>query len=56
MEKHLRQEVLNDGNVEQQIALLNRDHLVNDWAHMILPPRVRALWESRFPELTAGHA
>lgn len=49
-------EVLNEGNVEQQIALLNRDHLVNDWAHMILPPRVRALWESRFPELTAGHA
>ncbi|SDR79500.1 hypothetical protein SAMN04488539_0376 [Corynebacterium timonense] len=49
-------EVLNEGNVEQQIALLNRDHLINDWPHLILPARVRALWENKFPELAAGHA
>lgn len=32
-------------------TLLNRELLIRMWPEMILPGRVRAIWEQRFPEL-----
>lgn len=33
---------------------LNAELLQRTWPDLILPPRTRTLWESRFPELTRG--
>lgn len=43
--------VLAEGTVADQVQLLNRDLLVAVWAELMLPRRVRELWETRFPEL-----
>ncbi|EYT63963.1 hypothetical protein H489_0109835 [Curtobacterium flaccumfaciens UCD-AKU] len=47
------QAILREGASEVQEALLNRDVLLRTWDELLLPVRVRLLWESRFPELTA---
>lgn len=46
------QATLREGRVVDQVALLNRDLLVRIWPELMLPARVRELWESRFPELS----
>lgn len=46
--------VLADGTVADQVAIVNRDRLVAVWSELLLPRRVRELWESRFPELCAA--
>ena len=49
--------VLNEGTVEDLVQVLNRDRLVAVWPELLLPFRVRDLWESRFLELRpAEHA
>ena len=48
------QAALREGRVVDQVELLNRDLLVEVWSELLLPDRVRDLWESRFPELTAA--
>jgi hypothetical protein len=47
------QAVLREGDTRAQAALLDRDLLVRTWPDLLLPDRVRAAWEARFPELTA---
>lgn len=34
--------------------LLNADRLRATWSQLFLPPRVRRLWETQFPELSAA--
>ncbi len=43
--------VLQEGTVDDQVAILNRDRLLEVWPELALPARVRIQWESRFPEL-----
>ena len=43
--------VLAEGTVDDLIQVLNRDRLTAIWADLLLPRRVRAMWEARFPEL-----
>lgn len=43
---------LREGRVIDQVHLLNPDLLVEVWPELLLPDRVRELWESRFPELS----
>lgn len=43
--------VLAEGTVEDLVQILNRDQLIAAWPELLLPRRVRAMWESRFPEL-----
>ncbi len=45
--------IVREGTPAVQQALLNREVLVRLWGELVLPDRCRALWESRFPELTA---
>ena len=45
------QATLREGRTLDQIQLLNRDLLVAIWPELVLPVRVRDLWEQRFPEL-----
>ena len=45
--------LLAEGTVEDQIALVNRERLIAAWPDLLLPRRVRSLWEARFPELKA---
>jgi hypothetical protein len=33
------------------VGVLNRDRLIAAWPDLMLPRRVRDMWESRFPEL-----
>jgi len=47
------QAILREGSSDAQEELLNREALIRSWDDLLLPSRVRALWESRFPELTA---
>lgn len=47
------QAVLREGDAGAQEALLDRELLVRTWPDLLLPERVRATWEARFPELTA---
>jgi hypothetical protein len=42
---------LREGRVLDQKELLNRDVLMEVWQDLMLPDRMRARWESRFPEL-----
>lgn len=48
------QATLREGCAIDQVELLNRDLLVSVWHELLLPVRVRSLWEGRFPELTAA--
>lgn len=48
------QAVLREGRVSDLVDLLNRDVLIRSWDDLMLPDRVRDLWETHFPELTAG--
>jgi hypothetical protein len=43
--------VLAEGSIEDLVQVLNRDRLVVVWRDLMLPRRVRELWETRFPEL-----
>jgi len=43
--------VLSEGTVEDLVQILNRDQLIAAWPELMLPRRVRAMWEARFPEL-----
>lgn len=45
------QAVLAEGTVDDLVAVLNPRRLVSQWSELMLPQRVRQLWESRFPEL-----
>lgn len=47
------QALLNEGTVEHQRTYVDAETLVAVWPELSLPTRVRALWESRFPELAA---
>ena len=47
------QAAIREGRVVDQVELLNRDLLVEIWPELMLPVRVRDLWENRFPELAA---
>ena len=38
-------------SVEDLVTWLNGERLAAEWAGMYLPPKVRRLWEGRFPEL-----
>jgi hypothetical protein len=46
--------VLNEGTVEDLVRVLNRDVLIAVWPELLLPLRVLAMWESRFPELRSS--
>lgn len=48
------QATLREGCVVDQTELLNRDLLMAVWPELMLPVRVRDLWENRFPELAAN--
>jgi hypothetical protein len=48
--------VLNEGTVEDLVQVLNRDVLIAVWPELLLPLRVLAMWESRFPELRSSAA
>ncbi|HET6551618.1 MAG TPA: hypothetical protein VFG79_24330 [Solirubrobacter sp.] len=50
------QAVLAEGTVDDQVQVLNRDRLVAAWPALMLPRRVRELWEGRFPELRRAAA
>jgi hypothetical protein len=45
------QGVLAEGTVEDQVSILNRDRLIAVWPDLMLPLRVRQMWEGQFPEL-----
>jgi hypothetical protein len=47
------QAALREGRVIDQEELLNHALLVEIWPELMLPVRVRELWEGRFPELSA---
>lgn len=42
---------LQEGSVDDQAAIINRDRLLSVWEDLALPDRVRMLWEERFPQL-----
>lgn len=48
--------VLAEGTVEDLMQVLNREHLVAAWPELLLPRRVRAMWEARFSELQPAPA
>lgn len=48
------QATLREGRVEDQAKILNPELLVSIWPELLLPVRVRMLWEDRFPALTAA--
>jgi len=43
--------VLQEGSIDDQVAILNGDRLLELWPELVVPVRVRVLWESRFPQL-----
>ncbi len=43
--------VLAEGTVEDLVRILHRDQLIAVWPELLLPRRVRAMWEARFAEL-----
>lgn len=47
------QAAIQEGRIVDQVQILNRDRLVAIWTKLTMPPRVRQLWEGRFPELRA---
>ncbi|BAW93616.1 hypothetical protein CHIBA101_1781 [Actinomyces sp. Chiba101] len=46
--------VLAEGTAADQAAVVNRGRLVEVWPELLLPHRVRQMWEERFPELRTG--
>ncbi|WP_166786504.1 hypothetical protein [Cryobacterium sp. TMT2-15-1] len=46
------QATIQEGRVVDQVEILNQDLLIMIWPTLTMPPRVRQLWEGRFPELT----
>lgn len=42
---------MGEGTLEQVCAIVNRDHLIAQWARIPKSLRMTALWESRFAEL-----
>lgn len=50
------QAVLAEGTVEDLVHVLHPGRLVTTWSELILPRRVREMWESRFPELRSTTA
>ena len=47
------QAILREGAGDTQEQLLNKALLLRSWGELLLPVRVRALWEGAFPELAA---
>jgi hypothetical protein len=45
------QAILSEGTPKEQESLLNEDVLCRYWGELVLPVRVRTLWETRFPVL-----
>lgn len=45
------QALLAEGQVSDQLAGLNANRLIEMWPSLNLDPRVRELWESKFPQL-----
>jgi hypothetical protein len=45
------QAILSEGTSEEQESLLNEDVLCRYWDELVLPVRIRTLWETRFPAL-----
>lgn len=45
------QALLTEGKVADQVAGLNAKKLIEVWPLLNLDPRVRELWESKFPQL-----
>ncbi len=48
--------VLNEGTVDDLVQILHRDQLIEVWPELMLPRRVREMWQSRFPELQPAAA
>jgi hypothetical protein len=48
--------VIAEGTVADQVKVLSRDRLTEAWGELMLPRRVRQLWEGRFPELRVAVA
>lgn len=48
------QATLREGRSVDQTSILNADLLREVWAELMLPVRVRSLWEERFPELAVA--
>lgn len=48
--------VLNEGAVEDLVHVLNAGRLVAVWPELMLPVRVRQMWESKFLELRPAAA
>ncbi|MDO5094405.1 MAG: transcriptional regulator [Propionibacteriaceae bacterium] len=48
------QALLAEGTADEQCRLMNRDRLIEMWPILNMDPRVRGLWESRFPQLRIG--
>ena len=48
------QALVAEGTADEQRRLMNRARLIETWPVLSIDPRVRALWESRFPELRAN--
>ncbi|MEL4183535.1 hypothetical protein MTQ17_09870 [Corynebacterium bovis] len=45
---------LGEGTLEDVCAIINKDHLIEEWVTIPKAIRTQQLWERRFPEL-AGH-
>lgn len=45
------QALLAEGSAAEQTRLMNRDRLIETWPILNMDPRVRDLWEGRFPQL-----
>lgn len=45
------QAVLSEGVTDDQVVVLNQRRLIATWSQLMLPARVRFLWEGRFPVL-----
>ncbi|TFD91588.1 hypothetical protein E3T61_09000 [Cryobacterium lactosi] len=48
------QQVITRSDAAAQIEALNRDLLIRIWPQLTLPDSIREVWETSFPELTAG--
>jgi len=45
------QAIICEGTSPEQEMLLNRGLLISYWNKLVLPKRVREMWEKKFPEL-----
>lgn len=48
------QATIQEGRITDQVQILNRELLVEVWPELRMPPRVRQLWEGRFPDLVTS--